>query len=493
MKVPLPYPIVFTVFISCSPVPTRSAVDPRANIPGNDGFGGGSGGGNFFEPDTSPGSSCWTSTREQRLDSLYRDQTPTAPVAKLSSPYKPLDLDYTAEQIEKWVDDYKKNVSADEQTFTRYVYIPKGLVKNKNSSNAARVALFKALNSTAFYGDDIVTGKDASDGYGLVFAVDTRSFWGQANSADGPSIWNCIARPLSESGQQLLSEGVISVDAMSVRNFDADRPVSAAQLVYNLLHPNIYNEVIDTPSNQSGLLRMLGISNVDYDSVLAWTAQKQAIVNGPRVSKMIRTQDGRNYWATQDYFSNYEGEAIPYAVGNLIPQIGSNDGWIDLPSIRNDREIGGSEFRASEAWVELKNGLISYYIWGNAHQERGRAEKSFVSDPQNQQNGYLVTGRSCITCHVSGVQRAPSEMNRLIRNNEIADEYMDAAKNFWTSDDVIDRYYDENADRFSAAMKKIVDAVSDADTSLNDDWVNGAGEEPIKFIIDYVEEGFLDD
>jgi len=440
---------------------------------------------------------CYVSTKDDRLKNFYANpptQTPeAAPQAKSANSFVVAKDGVAMANVTDWVAKDKAKRGADSKYF-RYAYIPFSMLKDQTSANAARVALFKALNSTAVYESGNYVGDDVSDGQGAVYAIDVRKLWGQANPDDGVAVYNCVANPLDKDGNVALRTGIISIERMSLANFPADQPVNAARLVYNLLFPNVYDVLIDTPQFQSDLLRDLGIDQIDYDKILAWVGIKDSIVFGPRVAKMVRTVDGRNYWASQDYFDGAEHTEMPYAHDvSPVPVLEGDDGWVTLPGRNNDGSYsydqGAAE--ASEAWVEMRNGFLAYYIWGNAHQERGRAEQSFVIDPDNQVNGYLLTGRSCITCHKSGPQAAPNQMRQLVDAGTVTQD-VEKAKEIWTPQTTLDQYYDETKSHFSAAMTQIVNQVSDDDPAQNASWIHGQGDEPIKFLVTYVEAGNLD-
>lgn len=194
--------------------------------------------------------------------------------------------------------------------------------------------------------------------------------------------------------------------------------------------------------------------------------------------------DGRKYWTTADDFDGQRGDPVPYLARHQFtrPNFRSN-GQLSRPDLKTNTV-------ASEAWTEMKNGFIAYYIWGNSAQRRGRAEL-FVEDPDNikiQYNyAYLETGRSCITCHAQGVQAAPSDVATAVENGTFRGGNLDVIKRHWTSNDKLRDVYGETRVKFHASMKKLVEGLSDGDASVNKALVNGAGQEPTLLLLKIID------
>ena len=212
---------------------------------------------------------------------------------------------------------------------------------------------------------------------------------------------------------------------------------------------------------------------------------------------MRYTADGRIYWNTADDFDGREGDALPY----VDFQVGDNSGRVSYaPQFRFDGMLNfpGAETIASEAWVGMKNGFNAYYIWGNANQRRGRAE-TFVDDPDNVgynqfnpnatsfQGHYLETGRSCISCHAQGPQSKPSDMAIAMENGTISGQALEAAKQFWSTNEELNGYYEESRLLFQKAMTTVVLGVSDASESENGKLINGADGEPILMMVKVID------
>jgi hypothetical protein len=395
----------------------------------------------------------------------------------------------TQSDVDRWVLEHKDKGGG--QGSYGYLNIPLNMYHDKEQKNLARIGIFKALNHTSPL-SDIYNGEDISDGKGIVFAIDTAKIWGSR----GRENWQLIAQPLEERSSQnggLLDfifnsfnnrfndvkskTDIISVDNMQLKNVDPNQSIEGARFVYNITFPNVYNQLIGTPGGATSLARKEGVGQ----ELVALSAQKNAIVNGPRVSAFWQTNDGRYYITTADYFANFEGSDIPYLEGNPVPNVRRNSKIVDLP---------GGTSTVSEAYIQGKNSCPQYFIWGAGTQERGRAETVFVVDPQNHydRGQYLVTGRSCISCHINGAQAAPSDMPDHIESGRVAAGYKDAATRAWTSNDKLNDIYRKISGDFrEKCMGPIVRGVSDAGSEFNAKTINGAGKEPVLFMIRQIE------
>jgi hypothetical protein len=357
-----------------------------------------------------------------------------------------VDPTITQASIASWVtaDKAKRGAASN----FKYTHVPLDMLKNKDDANIARVAVFKALNHTAMDMKEIHVGEDVSEGHCAVYAFDTAALWGGRAASN----WTAVT---SAQGRQPFSPA----PRQSLEAFDGNNSVAMDRLSYNVVQGNIYNELINTPRNEGGIRSRYNIQ----DTVLAWGAMKEAIVYGPRVFWLRQSATERLYWATGDRFDGQPNTEIPYS-GN------------DTPRFKNG--AGGSQVdawgtHASEAWIEMDNGFIAYFVWGNATQERSKAEQSFVIDPGNPVTQDLITGRSCITCHLNGSQSAPSDL---------------AGQGVWATNAQLGEFYNKTTVKFQAAMKTIVEAVSDGDDDYNNKITMGIlGEEPIDAMVRRVE------
>lgn len=367
--------------------------------------------------------------------------------------YKDFTGTYNNEQISKWVDADKARRAADAERF-RYAFIPDSFRSLKTDLNYARVGLSKALNSVAVEAADIVQLEDVSEGHGLVFAIPIDKLWGDQASRK----WSVVA---SAVAKQVFSPA----PRLDLRPFPADQPVSADRLAYNVLHGGIYNQLLDFPEYGRQLYKTL-----KADTVTHRYGVQNAITFGPRYAQRRQLGDREGgYWESFDDF-NGRRRQLPWVTGNPIP------------SFRSDGMVADYGTVASEAWYHMKNGLPAYIIWGNANQERTKAEQSFVRDPLNHKGGDLING-FCIFCHISGVQAAPNDVWTAIEEGKLTRD-LERAKGFWTNNEDLGKAYAADRDIVVKALAKIVTGISDDDNAFNEAMINGGDErEPCFFLV----------
>lgn len=368
--------------------------------------------------------------------------------------YKEFTGTYNADQIAKWVAADKAKRGDDASKY-RYASMPEAFTKDKKELNYARVGLSKALNSVAVDAAEIVQLEDASDGHGLVFAIPIEKMWG----AKATNKWNIVA---AATTKQVFSPA----PRLDLRSFPADQPVSADRLAYNVLHGGVYNQLLEFPGRGTQLYRTLGANQITHRYGV-----QNAITYGPRYAQ--RRQLGNwegGYWESFDDF-NGRKQQLPWISGNPIPRF------------RQDGMVADWGTVASEAWFHMKNGMPAYIIWGNANQERTKAELSFVRDPLNHKaSGTLVNG-FCVFCHISGVQAAPNDIWTAIEEGKITRD-LERAKEFWTNNDELGKAYEKDRQIVVNSLAKIVTGISDGDQAFNEGLINGSDErEPCFFLV----------
>jgi hypothetical protein len=388
--------------------------------------------------------------------------------------YKTFAGTYDEAQFLTWKRSFEKEMTTEEKSFHKYIYIDEELLKDSAKANKARVGLFKALNHVAVKQNEVKLGKDISDGHGAMWVIDIREFFGPGDER-ATKKWKIIS---NADGRAV--SGMISAPQLGrLKSFKYSNLEAASRVTYNVMAPTVYVQLLDTPAYERNLQTELGFKARTCE---AMTAQEEAIVDGSRVSCMRTTKDGRKYWTTSDDFYGRNGNRVPY----------DRDGGRVTPNFRGNGQLSRPDAGTivSESWVEMENGFNAYYIWGNADQRRGRAEL-FVEDPDNVRASfnfhYLETGRSCVTCHAQGVQAAPSHMAKLIREGKFTGTTLTEAKKWWTSDEDLKKLYEGTRVRFLAAMSRIVGAVSDGDQSENNKLLNGVGLEPVLSLVQIVD------
>jgi hypothetical protein len=349
---------------------------------------------------------------------------------------------YSAETVKQWASAHQTQKGAG----YKYVFLPPEQAGKADVANTLRVAMGKAWNHL-HWKPEISIPEDISNGAGLAFALNAQAIWG----ADAERNWGYIAGCTRKSN--------ISVSPASTRGcqaFDAAQPVPIPRFVFNAVNGGPYGNIHNTPGNYSSFRNKFRMGPITHTAT-----NKEAIVCGPRITAFRTVQfNGQSlvYSYSSDEFNGRDNGDIRYT---------------NAPTDRNQRSTGalfaspnnGNTAIASEWWMQLPNGFMYWGIHGEGSQERGRAETPFAIDPANwRQNWELQTGRSCITCHASGVQSRPS------------DETF-AGKNGWSSnEELANAIYKPVREKFQAGMKQLVDALSDGNETLNGSLVNGTLE-----------------
>lgn len=219
-----------------------------------------------------------------------------------------------------------------------------------------RVALAKALNSTARWAPELVMPKDVSGGKGMVYRFDIRDYWGYQKGeidklifggsdddlafsrqpvkyADGRStsgFSQVSTEKLPFSGKPDLPleksadvaelvwariqagnvEGAIADGADNLPpNTDGFKPkyVEAGQLVYTLTRPDVYNSIMHIPWGGPDLERELGLDISQGPKSFDFVIVKQAITIDARLLWRGEIDDGHGgktyYWKTADVFT----------------------------------------------------------------------------------------------------------------------------------------------------------------------------------------------
>ena len=371
--------------------------------------------------------------------------------------YKPLNFTVTEQKIQEWVDQDKSKRGGAAEEY-RYAYIPIEYLNDPKLANYARIGLSKALNSVAIDADEIHSPEEASENYGVVYAIPIAKYWGDKAQQK----WNITARAQSK---RVFSPA----PRLDLRPFDANAPVNAARLAYNLMHGGVYNQLIETPPRGAQLTRQIA------GEVTHRMGVRKAITYGPRYAQRRELKDRPgSYWEAFDEFYGRPGELM--WINNRNP----------IPRFRRDGMVADYGTVASEAWQHMKNGMIAYYIFGNVNQERTRAELSFVRDPLNPKSGHVITG-FCAFCHITGVQAAPNDMWKAIEEGRITGDAAERARQFWTDNKLIAEQYNEDRLIFQTAMQKIVLGISDGDKEWNEAVIAGADpREPIYTLVNHI-------
>jgi hypothetical protein len=352
--------------------------------------------------------------------------------------------------VRAWIAADRAALPSADVEFTRYASLH--ALHNAGVSaedlNLARVALSKALNSTARWAPEIVNPADI-DGKGIVYRFDTRDYWGynkgiarlrfggsdddlffgagDKTDAEGNPVTSiaiveahAFAPSVSEDENfarlvwQRVRRGSVEggVESGSLPpNVDgfADDYVEASQLVYTLTRPDVYNAIMVIPwratdlEDELGVVRDRGVDSYQY------LVTADAITVDSRLYYRARTQAGGFYWKTFDVFSGQHDEAHPDRLrfpfwAHPIPKfIGAAGGYVTEESLSFIAtlaqplrgEIDGNQTLAEQCNPQTNYGFAADYYncryYTGQHGLQQSAEE-VIWDLPNGLQGYALYG-----------------------------------------------------------------------------------------------------
>lgn len=263
------------------------------------------------------------------------------------------------QEVEQWIADDKAALPAAERQY--FIYTTMHELHNEGLSadelNIVRVALSKALNSTARWAPDIVNPTDVT-GDGILYRIDIRDFWGynqgvtellfggsdddlafgggkrdyRGNLVDASvqsrdynftgvttrdpehalRIWE---RVLHGNVEGAVTQGTIPpyIDGFKGRrlenaageyvDIDGFEWVETAQLIYTLTRPDVYNSIMMNPMEAVEMEDHLGVDRSrgmdSYDYMITY----DAITIDSRMMWRAKRSDGGWYYKTWDIFT----------------------------------------------------------------------------------------------------------------------------------------------------------------------------------------------
>lgn len=437
-------------------------------------------------------------------------------------------------QVRSWIAADRATLSAADRDYFKYISLHE--LYNRDGWTAddldhARAGLAKALNSVARHAPNIVLPKDISN-VGLVYRIDIREYWGyglgspralEFGGSDEDIFFNRdpaltqdmisrfprfsfggrtsttvnynpeFARIIWERITKGNYEGMMPAKASpNVRGFHNDY-VEAAQLVYTLTRPDVYNAIMYIPGYADQLERQLGLNTSRGVDSFIYATVDDAITLDERIVYRGETRDGF-YWKSVDQFSNanffpFYVDPIPRFVSPFnATQADSNFSFLaniaqdDLDANRNvfAGYKGGLQAQASEIIFSLPNGLQGYAIYGGINQRRTDAFTFIVVDPRRRgsmppdPNGStsgtgsrftfhrerLLNGASCIGCHANGLNRMPNDMRDMLDSNSPKLAHLDSTtrarvRQLYPTTAVLGEIIEADRDIFAIAMEDI--------------------------------------
>jgi hypothetical protein len=421
------------------------------------------------------GSSC-RDANTQMLAAVTAWANAVTPTLKPTPALTPTGTNVSEQQATQWIQADQAKVADADREFIKYTSLHE--LQNSGATpdemNIVRVAISKVLNSDARWAPKIVNPIDVSGGQGIVYRFDTRDYWGYnkgvkkllfggsdddivfALEGKKDYLGNQIAaneqtRTLGftkditrdDSFARLVWGRVIAGNiegALGNATLDPNingfktSYVEAAQLVYTLSRPDVYNSIMALPWFATQLETELGVVKDPAKGAenYLWVLTKQAITVDSRLYFRAKLASGGYYWKTWDVFTGqlptnlrtieqaYDAGLIRFPFwANPIPKFINGTGggttanslsfiatlaqplnqnppgcegqpnFSGISGYLNCRYYTGTDGlqqSAEEIIFSLPNGLQAYYFAGGYNQRRVDAFTNIVRDPRLARN-----------------------------------------------------------------------------------------------------------
>lgn len=466
-----------------------------------------------------PGSSC-ADAATKMLDAV-EDWIAAIDHMIPETPEVPTGSNVSEADIKSWIAADKNSIAAGDQKYMVYTSLHElhneGLTAH--DLNTVRSAVSKALNSTARWAPKIVNPVDIND-KGLVYRFDIRDYWGynqgikelffggsdddlafgngkrdykgntvnssvqqkrynfSGNVTMDPDhailVWERVLHGNVEGAVQSGTippyingfHGVKRTNAAGEYNdINGLEWVEAAQLVYTLTRPDVYNAIMMNPFYADQMERHLGVDiskGMDsYEYIMNW----DAITVDSRLLWRAKRKDGGFYWKSWDVFTGQLASGRDRSIFDVYADADGKDirfpfwanpipKFVDPAAVQDDRAgtfsfiaslaqtggfagfssantpgcdnqpgavqgfgfcrhysgAGGGQQSASEIIYDLPNGLQAYYLTGGFNQRRVDAFTNIVRDPRvlrgAADNIASATGYSYTNSGAGGFSRA---------------------------------------------------------------------------------------
>ncbi|HKQ74576.1 MAG TPA: cytochrome c [Blastocatellia bacterium] len=197
--------------------------------------------------------------------------------------------------------------------------------------------------------------------------------------------------------------------------------------------PPLYYELLGAPHSVAELERRLGV-----DTARHLAEEKNVIRAGVRSSGV-----SQNNRALERHVSTFGAYWRSY----------------DFRSNLGDQNIFANPLRLNAAGGEiifnLPNGLQAYFL-ADAHGRRlDAAPLEIVSDRNQPEDPLIRNGRSCISCHFTGVKSVRDDMRQAIQRQGLSPDDIDRILALYAAQGVIDRALAEDEARFLRAEEKL--------------------------------------
>ena len=289
-----------------------------------------------------------------------------------------------------------------------------------------RSALSKLINSLSWHRE--ITPLMSIDPSRTIFRIDLRDYnWTAAS-------WNLLLA-VYPYGIRSADSGVI--DRLSGSPLPYLR---GDWFVANASIPPLYHDILGLPRTVRELEQALGIEAArdlrEEKNVVRAGLRSSAVSQNNRVLERHVSPHGA-YWKSFDFKSNLDDQNIFKDPLRLNP-------------------AGG------EIIFNLPNGLQAYFLTNAFGQRIDEAPISIVSDRNNPDDPVIRNGRSCMSCHYTGIQSFKDEVRPVVRGLSFASFDQQKALALYPEQDTLDRLIERDRNRFEQSVKAIAAASASA-------------------------------
>ena len=289
-----------------------------------------------------------------------------------------------------------------------------------------RAALSKLVNSLSWHRE--ITPLMSIDPSRTIFRIDLRDYnWTSAT-------WNLLLA--------VYPYGIRSADSRVIDRLSGS-PLPYLRgdwFVANASIPPLYHDILGLPRTVRELEQALGIEAArdlrEEKNVVRAGLRSSAVSQNNRVLERHVSPHGA-YWKSFDFRSNLDDQNIFKDPLRLNP-------------------AGG------EIIFNLPNGLQAYFLTNAFGQRIDEAPISIVSDRNNPDDPVIRNGRSCMSCHYTGIQSFKDEVRPVVRGLSFASFDQQKALALYPEQDTLDRLIERDRNRFEQSVKAIAAASASA-------------------------------
>jgi len=209
--------------------------------------------------------------------------------------------------------------------------------------------------------------------------------------------------------------------------------VRADWFVANASIPPLYHDILGLPNTVRELEQMLGVETArdlaEEKNVARAGLRSSAVSQNNRVLERHVSPHGA-YWKSFDFRSNLDDENIFKDPLRLNP-------------------AGG------EIIFNLPNGLQAYFLTNAFGRRIDEAPIAIVSDRNNPDDPVIRNGRSCMSCHYSGIQSFKDEIRPVVRGLAFASFDREKVLAIYPPQEALDVTIERDRSRFEQAAKTL--------------------------------------